>query len=124
MGKKKNRRRELTAQEQLELILNDTTVLPEEEISIKMNSAIERVCENYTVGFMPDTSEDPNYLTKIIPEPSIVDEESLASIKFMNTPIKITRTTDGTHGIKLINYSDVSVTVPVIPMTTILWKLD
>ena len=119
MGKKKNRRRELTAQEQLELILNDTTVLPEEEISIKINSAIERVCENYTVGFMPDTSEDPNYLTKIIPEPSIVDENSLASIKFMNTPIKITRTTDGTHGIKLINYSDVSVTVPVIPMTNI-----
>lgn len=119
MGKKKNRRRELTAQEQLELILNDTTVLPEEEISIKINSAIERVCENYTVGFMPDTIEGPNYLTKIIPEPSIVDEESLASIKFMNTPIKITRTTDGTHGIKLINYSDVSVTVPVIPMTNI-----
>lgn len=119
MGKKKNRRRELTAQEQLELILNDTTVLPEEEISIKINSAIERVCENYTVGFMPDTSEGPNYLTTIIPEPSIVDENSLASIKFMNTPIKITRTTDGTHGIKLINYSDVSVTIPVIPMTNI-----
>src|SRR5574343_436095 len=119
MGKKKNKRRELTAQEQLELILNDTTVLPEEEISIKINTAIERVCENYTMGFSPDTSDDPNSLTTITPAPSVIDENSLASVKFMNTPIKITRTLDGTNGIKLMNYSDISVTIPVIPMPNI-----
>lgn len=116
MGKKKNKRRELTAQEQLELILNDTTVLPEEEISIKINTAIERVCENYTMGFSLDTIDNPTSLTTITPAPSLIDENSLASVKFMNTPIKITRTLDGTNGIKLMNYSDVSVTIPVIPM--------
>lgn len=119
MGKKKNKRRELTAQEQLELILNDTTVLPEEEISIKINTAIERVCENYTMGFSLDTSDDPNYSTTITPAVLSIDENSLASVKFMNTPIKITRTLDGTNGIKLMNYSDVSVTIPVIPMSNI-----